>query len=231
MNKIVYKPFKRKSSSWEIKPDKIIKNEQGRKSVPVKIGVQQVVMDNGEIISTTPVYEYIYDDILRKILGDSEEYAVRVNLGCDMQLVITYENRLVVHNDRMQEEIEKVHELAKAYGYEEISAELVNSQLNFMTLAPLSKEYKKLIEEINEKSEKFYPPDFIGLVLREYFYEQARNLSDEREDMHFLSAKELKEELGEAIKGRDAKKIEDIKEEIMYAFLIGDLVSNPRIKF
>lgn len=233
MNTVIYKPFKRSSQAWALDTEKTKENENKRRSFLVKIGVQKVVdSDTGEEISTAPVTEYIYEDILRMLFTDPEEYQVRVNLGCEPQLVVTYENRLVVHNDEMSETIERVRNVISTYKKEDIAEVLINSYLNFMTLAPLSKGYRKLISDINDKAEGYFAPDFVGLVLREYFFEQMRHLSQGsyEEDIHFMNSTEFREEMGKAMAEKDNGKVQKLKDELFYSFLLGDTIPNPKIK-
>ena len=233
MNTVVYKPFKRSLEAWEISADKTKENENGRRSFLVKIGVQKVVdSDTGEEISTDPVAEYVYEDILRKMFTDPEEYSVRVNLGCEPQLIVTYENRLVVHNDEISEMIEKVRNVITGLKIEDISEMLVNSYLNFCTLAPLSKEYRKLISDINDKAEGYFAPDFVGLILREYFFEQKRSITEGsyEEEIHYMDPIELRMEMGKEMANKDLARLEKLKNELFYSFLLGDIIPNPKIK-
>lgn len=232
MNTVIYKPFKRKASKWEMDTENILRDGMGRRAISVKIGMQNITDSvTGQVVSATPIYEYIYEDILRNIFSDSEEYAVRVNLGCEPQITITYENRLVMHNDMIAKEVEKINKAVEDTELRDIVEILVNSQLNFNTKAPVSKEYRELIGKLNDKCDAYYPPDFVGLVLRERFFEQDREITGYKEDIHYMSGTELKEELGRAIKENNDEKIKDIKEELMYQFLLGDMLSNPQIKF
>lgn len=229
MNTVIYKPFKKKIDKWEIDTSSVRENEHGRKLINVKIGVQQIVdCDTGNVVDATSVTEYIYEDILRNLFMNGEEYAARICLGYFPQVVVTYENRLVIHNEEISEEVEKIQEVIKDYNNREISEILVNSLLNYNTQAQISKEYKMLIKDIDEKCDNYYAPDFVGLVLREYFLESKRNLSDYKEDLHFMSPVEFKQEIGTSLKEGDKEKLEDIKEELLYAFLLGDIITNPK---
>ena len=230
MNTVVYKAFKRSIDNWEIdtSAERVIEN--GRKLFLVKIGVQQIKdSETGQIIDTAPITEYIYEDILRAVFGGNEEYTIRTCLGYTPQLIVTYENRLVMHNDEVDNEVQKVLKATEKLNGKDISESLVNSLLNYNTQAQISKEYRKLIKEINKECDEYYSPDFVGIILREHFFEQERNLTDYKEELHFMNAVELKEELGKSLRENDEEKISAIKEELMYAFLLGDIVHNPKI--
>ncbi len=229
MNTVVYKPFKKKIDNWEIDTSNIKENELGRNLVNVKIGVQQIIdNDSGRVTDTIPVTEYMYEDVLRNLFCNSEEYAARICLGYFPQVVVTYENRLVIHNEDVSEEVEKIQEVIKSYEKKSIAEILVNSLLNYNTQVHISKEYRNLIKEINERCNNFYAPDFIGIVLREYFFETDRKLSEYKEELHFMSSVELKQEIGKNLKEDNIEKLEVIKEELLYAFLLGDIITNPK---
>lgn len=229
MNTVVYKPFKKKIDKWELDTSNIMENEFGRKLINVKIGIQQIVdSESGGVVDTTPVTEYMYEDVLRNLFVNGEEYTARICLGYFPQVIVTYENRLVLHNEDVSEEIDKIQEVIKSYDKKEISEILINSLLNYNTQAQMSMEYRSLIKDIDDKCDNFYAPDFVGLVLREHFFEAERNLSDYREELHFMSPIELKQEIGVSLKRDDKAKLEDIKEELLYAFLLGDIITNPK---
>ena len=229
MNTLVYKPFKKKIINWEIVPEATVKADNGRKMLLVNIGDQQIVnTDTGEIIDTSPVSEYIYEDILHAIFS-REEYTSRLCLGCTPQLIVTYENRLVMHNEEVSLEVEKVIEVIKKADRHNISEVLVNSQLNYETKVPISKEYRDVIKRINEECDEFYSPDFIGLVMREFFFEQEREYTDYSDELHYMSKVELKEELGRVLNEGNGEKLNQIKDELMYSFLMGDIIANPKI--
>ena len=231
MNTVIYKPFKRNASSWALDTESTITNSSGRRSFLVKIGVQQIAdSDTGEVLDTTPITEYVYEDILRKIFTDCEEYSVRTNLGYEPQLVITYENRLVLHNDEISGMVEKIRDVIKEYDEKDISEVLINSLLNYNTQAQRTPEYKKLIDEVNEKADGYFSPDFIGFILREYFFEQKRGISGYSEDVHYMDHIELKEEIGKVLKDGDKEKLNVLKEELLYSFLLGDIVTNKKIR-
>ena len=226
----VYKPFKRTISEWQYDPEYTKEMQHGRKLMLFSIGIQQMVeTETGRIINSTPVTEYIYEDVVRNIFANPEEYSARVNLGCEPQVVVTYENRLVIHNETVGNEVEKILEIAKRFKLKDIADILVNSELNYNTLTPLSKRYRSLMESINDECGEYYPPDFIGLVLREYFFEQKRELAGYSEDIHYMNGIELKEEIGKALQDGNDENIEMLKDELMYAFLLGDLITNPKI--
>lgn len=230
MNTVVYKPFKRNIDNWEIDPEATYKNDNGRKLILVKIGVQQIVdSDTGRVVDTTPVTEYVYEDILRSIFTKADEYSTRICLGCTPQLVVTYENRLVIHNEDISKEMDKIMNVAKGYDPKSISESLVNSLLNYNTLMPLSKEYRSIIKDIDSKCDEYYSPDFVGLVLRELFFEQKREITGYKEDIHYMSSVELRQEMGKQLKNDDKDKLNAIKDELFYAFLLGDIIPNPKM--
>ena len=229
MNTVIYKPFKKKIDKWESDTSDIKENELGRKLINVKIGVQQIVdNDTGRVIEAIPVTEYMYEDICRNLFCNSEEYAARICLGYFPQVVVTYENRLVIHNEDVSEEVEKIQKVIKGYEKKSIAEVLVNSLLNYKTQVHISKEYRNLIKDIDEKCGNFYAPDFIGLVLREYFFETERGLSEYKEELHIMSPVELTQEIGKSLKEDNLEKLEIIKEELLYAFLLGDIITNPK---
>ncbi len=229
MNTVQYKPFKRRLDSWQLDTANIKENDNGRRLFPIKLGVQNIVnSDTGEIQSTIPCVEYIYEDILRNIFANTQEYHTRVALGCKPQLIVTYENRLVVHNDEVYVEIEKIQSVLKDYKLEDIADEVVNSLLNYNTQEFMSDKYRKLIEKINELCDEYYPPDFVGLVIREYFLEQTRNMTEYDEDLHLMSQKELKKEIAKNISEKNNGKLAAIKTELLYSYLMGDMIINPQ---
>ena len=130
--------------NWEIDPSATETTESGRRLLLVTIGVQQIVdTDTGDVIDTAPVAEYIYEDILAAIFN-REEYTSRICLGCTPPLIVTYENRLVMHNNQISEEVEKILGVLKTAQRDNVYEVLVNSQLNYDTRAQISKEYREV---------------------------------------------------------------------------------------
>lgn len=228
MNIAVFKPYKTSIDAWSIIDSKSKQDKNGRTEWCVEIGTQQIVDNETQrILDSSPLEEYIYKDILQNAFSNPHEYNISVNLGYNPPIVITYDNRLVIHNDQIQEMVTTVIDAIKDYKIEDIAPLLISSLLNLQNEDKLSKDYKDFLDKINDKCNDFLPPLFVGQIAREYFFEQERNLQGKTDEIHYMTHKELLEQTGEAIKKNDKEILRMIKDEMFYSMLMGDIIQNP----
>ena len=223
MNHVLLKPYKRSASTWYPVEGKERTDENGRVEWCIEIGIQKVMSEEGRELATSPLEEYVYKDVLQNMFTSPKNYTVRINLGCEPQLTIAYENRLVLHNSAVGQMVEEINSALNKYDEKALIGLGIDSLLALKSKRPLSKEFKKLTKEINEDADWYYPHDFIGFIIREKVFEQMRGLDGKAEELHLMDYAEIMENLKSSLKDGDRASLSMIKDELMYAYLLGDL--------
>lgn len=232
MQDIVYKPFKVNPKYWN-NENESRRDQKGREELLIRIGTKQIVdRTTGEILEELPLSEYVYKDLLIGIFRNfsnqslsSDEYKVRVNVGCCPQLTITYENRLVIHNSTISAEVERISEYLENFEFTDIVDMIGNSSLNFRSKAKLTDEFKAFLATLNGNLGSNYSADFVGTVMREQFLEIRRDMTESENECHYMPYAETIQNICEALKKEDEDVLKTIGKELIYKLLLGDLVS------
>lgn len=232
---IILKPYKRNVAIWKNVPDSERKDDE-RSILRVEIG-QMVTVDDQtkEVIREKPIQEDVYLDILQGLFS-GQSYTAVATLGYEPQMIITYEGRLVIHNDYIPNYVRQVK---KIFGKVKYSAG-VKAMLNYVANVNSGEKYtaylKKLQEWINEKCKANYPPEFVALALKEYICDDCRDVTEEEMEYGYLTYEELLKEAGNVLINREAEKQEKetdkgaalkekyILNELLYRFVQGNLV-------
>jgi len=216
-----YKPYKQKASEWSSDPEKARAAANGREMMYVGIGSCIHHDDN----TTEEIFEYIYRDILLGIFKNDKSYKLKMTLGHTPNIVITYDGLLVIHNDILLKEVEKIKEAILTLPKELIANCIANSVLNQMGLEKTSDELKQTTKKINQICNADYPAEFIACIMKEYMCDELRELENEKqEELYFKTYEELVSEAALVLisDDKDIKKQEyDVLREIGYRFIQG----------
>lgn len=225
---VVYKPIKKGLETWSNMPDKTRHDDMGRVIVNIEIGVKQII-SSGKICSVESMCEDMYIDILKGLVVDKLSYMTYVNLASEPKITISYDGRLVIHNDKISGYVEDImtvlNDIEDSIKYDA----LVDFVLNENVGNKYGEAFRRLVNVMQKKCKKEYASALIGLVLKEYICEDCRSIEgDEAEEIHYMSYEDLLMKTGQIMKNRNAggdKESEKIiKEELLYRFLQGDLI-------
>lgn len=223
---IVLKPYKRSLQDWKNNPDDS-REEDGKVIFRVDIG-KKLVMDEEKktVVSENALAEDIYLNILQDIFSQNSSYRVVATLGYEPQLVISYDGRLVAHNDKIDGYVAMVMEALKKSKYEADIKVLINYVLNETVGAKYSSTLKRLQTGINTMCKTNFPPEFIGLVVKNYICDYKRS-ADESNEYPYMDYESLMEEAGKVMVSinKGALTIENkLVEELLYRFVQGTLI-------
>lgn len=230
MEKVIYKPYKRKLSSWNYDEDKSrIEEDSNRYIISVQIGEKQIVdEETGEKISSEELVEEIYLDSLQGIFLNNQGYDVTVTLGYEPKIVIAFEGRLVMHNDKIPVYEDQVMKMLKKTKI----APIVQALVDFIITENCGEKYSELLRHvqkaINDACKTNYPPEFIAHVIKDYIGEVKRDISDEQMEYVCMTYDELLKVAGEVLiakhQGKEDPREEYLNDELFYRFLQGNLI-------
>lgn len=227
MESVIYKPYKRSLSEWNNITDRVREDYGGRKIWQVEIG-KKIFMDSKTeaILSEESITEDIYLDIIQGIFTNKDTYAAKTTLGYTPQLVISYEGKLVVHNDVMSNYITDILNALKQIDRTLEVKALINTIMCEKMNTKLSADMRKVQKQVNEICNSNYSPLLVGMVLKEFICENERTFTEKQDELHYLSYEDLLDRAGRVLnnkllgKGKDSFE-EDVFTEIFYRFLAG----------
>lgn len=230
MESAVYKPYKRKPTEWGIIPD-AEREENGRKVKCVEVGKKLIPNEEDpENPEEEYLYEDIYDNIINGIFITKQSYEVHMTISCEPKMVITYDGELVLHNDKIGGYVDQILKVVSCLKKDIAIKAMIDFTLNREANEKFSQNLKKITEAINKNIGSNFPTELCGYVLKQYICENQRQMTKEQEELHYYSSYEdLLDMSGNVLAGRysgnrDEKKENDLKEEIFYRFLNGNLI-------
>lgn len=226
MHSFVYKPFKKSVSDWKL--NKVYQSEN-REIASVGIGKCIVMDDNtGEMIEEKIIYEDIYKDVMQGFFTDTKFYKTYIVLGCEPAIVISYDGRLILHNDKMKGYSQSIQK-----ALEKIDPELIGSALiGFVRNEAIGEKYndkiRELTKSINQIEKAKFPLEMVGLMLKEYYCEEKRKFGPIDDVIHYMTYPELLEQAAEVLAGRisgngNKENEKALMDELFYRFLEGSL--------
>lgn len=232
MENITYKPYKRNLNQWNHIKGKE-REDMGRVIITIEVGEKRTLDKKTKETTTESVTEEIYLDILKSVMIDKLSYKTMLYPSNNPALVISYDGRLVIHNDKVNMYVQELMKILPLYNKKVLILALKDFVLNENIGEKYSQALKKLTENINKKLERNYPPALIGMVLKEYICDELREppFNKEDEDLQYADYKELMEKAAQVLSYRMqnqsdeiSEQIEyDLKEELFYRFIQGNL--------
>lgn len=224
--KIVFKPYKRKLNTW-INMDEREDPGTGRVIFHVAIG-EKVIEKEDQKKDKEELAEDIYMDILQNFFLNRSGYNLSITLPCEPKIVLSYDGRLVYHNDKIQKYEEQVITLLRKLKIDPAVQAMVNYVANENNGEKYSSQLRKIQKNVNQYLDTNYPPEFIALVLKNYICEDKRDISDKAMDFSCMDYEELLEKAGEIIIHREKQEENEdeayVLDELLYRFLQGSLV-------
>lgn len=229
MENIVYKPFKKKLSSWNYIKENQRQAADGRTIMCIEIGKKQYIdPGNKEVIREEFEQEEVYYDILKGLFKNTVSYSTKVALGHEPKLIVSYEGSLVKHNDKIAGYVEDIKKVLPKIEKRVLFKCLFNVVMNEKEGDKYSTESKELSAKVNKMCGADYPSELIAYVLKEYLSETRGEMDNIQEKTHFMEYRELMTLALKVMVTRgakdDVKKYEDVlKEELLYRFLLGEI--------
>lgn len=231
-NKIFYQPFKVSADDWQVAEDCV--RMAGDKTVyPVFIGVRTEKTADGEEVGTTNVAEDIYADILQGLFTQND-YKVKVRIGHEPNLVITYNGELVPHNDKIAGYIKKLCSVFGQVEKKDIVNMLTVGVLNDTVQERFTIESQQFVNKINDLCEGNFSSEFVTEAIKKYLLEELRSWDmPGTQELHYASYTEIVNTAGKVLQGRlegfyDPDLEEVLLEELLYRLLSGNLVEKER---
>lgn len=227
-NRVVYQPYKTGAKEWQVDPDSV--RMVGEKTVhTVLIGTRIKKDQENNIVKQDQVAEEIYFNVLQGIFTQSE-YKVKVRLGREPSLIVTYNGELVPHNDKVDGYVKQLCEVFKQMDKEDTVKMLVNGILNENIQERFASESQQFVKKTNDMCGTDFSPEFITEALKRYFCEDIRHFDlPGARDLHFAAYTELVNVAGEVLLGRlrgifDENQETVLLDELLYRLLCGSLV-------
>ena len=187
----ICKPYKKNMKTWNHIKGKD-RTDYGRLIVNIEIGEKRIINDSDDVVKTIPLCEDIYIDILKGIMYEKNLYQTYLTLGCTPNMVISYNGRIIVHNDKINDYIQIVTDILEEYDLGKLCDCLKSFILNENAKNKYENDLKKLTDSINKKCKKYiFSSAFIGLVLKEYIIEDMRNIQEEYEYLKNLKVEKV----------------------------------------
>lgn len=231
MEKVILKPYKRKMSSWQYDAEQSrLEEDSNRYILSVQIGEKLTIdEETSEKLDQEQLAEDIYLDTLQGIFLNQKGYEVTVTLGYEPQVVITYEGRLVMHNDKIPQYEKEVMDLLKKTK----SNILVQMLVDFTAHENSGSKYTELARHVQESINKVkgtnYPLEFIAYAIKDYICDIKRKMTEEKMEYAYMTYEELLQVTGDVLaakfKGEKDEREEYVQEELLYRFIQGSLVS------
>lgn len=227
-NKVVFQPYKINANDWNIVKDHI--RIAGDKAVyTVVIGTRIEKAQDDMVLKEEPVTEEVFEEVLKGIFTQSD-YEVRVRLGREPNLIVTYNGELLPHNDKIDGYMSRLCAAFGQFEKSEAVAMLINGVLNVSIQERLTAESQRFVEKVNGICRSNHSPEFIVESLKKYFCEDLRRFDlPGAGDLHYAGYEELLRTAGEVVIGRlkgtfDENLEEVLLDELLYRFLCGNLV-------
>ena len=218
-----YKPYKKNPAAWNTDRERAVPG--GRTEISVEIGgvnIKDVV--TGETTSDV-VTEYIYKDVYENMLTDFREYDVKLTLGKNLQMVVTYDNRILPYNKKCESVMANIKKfLVSSYKKSELIPYGVEALLAEQGMSDYSNGLKKLTEDFNFQYSVAIPVEMMGCMVKEMIYNRKPK-SEQEENLMYMDYQELATETARCAEEKDMEGMKNIKDEIFYRFLQGDFVS------
>lgn len=225
-DKIVFKPYKRKLNTW-INMDEREDEETGRVIFHVAIGEKQIQKEENKT-ETEELAEDIYMDILQNFFLNRSGYNLSITLPCEPKIVLSYDGRLVYHNDKIQKYEEQVISLLRKMKINPAVQAMVNYVANENSGEKYSDTLRRIQKNVNQYLDTNFPPEFIALVLKNYICEDKRDMPEKAMEYSCMDYQELLEKAGNIIIHRDKQEENEeeayVLDELLYRFLQGSLV-------
>lgn len=228
-NRFIYQPFKINAYDWQAIEDEV-RTAHGKKIFKIIIGTRIEKDEQGEVLREDLVTEEVYQDVLQGIFTQKDSYKVRVRLGREPNVVITYNGELICHNDKIEDYVMQLFAAFDEVKKEAATDMLVNGVLNENIQERFTKESQQFVNEVNLLCTANYPPEFITIALKKYLCENGRYFDlPGSKDLHYTDYAGLMHTAGEVLKGR-LKGVfdEDLEavllDELLYRILSGSLM-------
>lgn len=220
-----YKPYKKNPNLWSV---------DGERSTPdkrVEVGLEiGTVIDKddrtSEITSQDGVIEYVYKDVYEGMMKDFREYDVRITLGRSIQMVVTYANRIVPYNKKCESIIKNIQNYLSGFKKSDLvkyATDVIMAELN---MKEYSGELKEVTENFNAEYSVTVPVEMMGAMIKEVVaYRKPQ--SEQEENLMYMDYSELLEDIARCMEEKDKEGLKNVKSEIFYRVLVGDLV--PKI--
>ncbi len=225
MDAITYKPYKKNPSAWKYK--KLPCKNGERAELQVEIGqVQTKDLDTGEI-KLKPLYENIYEDIYNGLIENKRDYDLSVAPGCDVQLTVLYQNRVIAHNKKAEKVIKNIKTYIGSKKKSELLQVVADSLLTMIGAQGVTPEVKELAKEINANCFVTVSSDTVSALALEAFYNR-KSKSEFEDDLKYDDYSDLIKAVVETLTSTDAEKkkknLQSLQQEVFFRFMVGDLV-------
>lgn len=224
---VVFKPYKKHPEEWNVIPEQT-RDDNGRKINCIEVG-RTLTMNEEEVKEEDYLYEDIYENIISGIFVSKQAYSVEMTVSSEPKLIITYDDELVMHNDKISAYVNQILEYMPSLTNDMLIAALVEFNINRNAEQKFGAKLKKITADINKQYDTNYPVELIGYVLRQYFCEDKRNLEGQQEELHYYASyEELCQMVGKLFLAKSNNQTyareKDLTEEILYRFIEGKLV-------
>ncbi len=225
-SRVIFQPYKINAEEWQVIEDGIREDAYGKVICPVIIGRRVQKNENNDVTGNEAVTEEIYQDILTGIFTNSG-YKVRVRIGRVPGLVVTYNNELICHNDKIKEHLCRLSDVFPQMDQNAAVDMLVAGVLNENAGEKFTPDCQAFIKKVNSRCKGSFSSEFVTMALKKYFCADNRQAAGR--GMQYADYATLLHEAGEILKGRvegffDEGREEILLEELLYRFLTGNLI-------
>ena len=224
-SRVIYQPYKTNADEWQVVEDGIRESVDGKVICPVVIGCRIEKDANNEEIGKDMVTEDVYQDVLAGIFT-KRGYKVRVRLGREPGLVVTYNNELICHNDKTKYYLDKLIEIFNKTDQNAAIDMLIAGVLNENIEEKYTPACQEFIDNVNAQCGLLCSTEFVIMALKKYFCADRKTYDP---GVQYADYATLMHKAGEVLKGRmegffDEVQEESLLDELLYRFLYGSLV-------